>query len=211
MNTLLSLWLNLTGGELSCRRRRFALTMLVACGLHHLLLPGVVACGVTLRLHGLPGDIPFLSYAGIFIGLLASLVSILLAFLPFSPLALLGTERSLMEAYNAAVGSAAAATNAPEHLWLYWLGFLLGALTLLATGSVAFGAAWRRLKDAGRSPLFLLLGLTYVLGIDTSGSYAAESAGIFLLGPLWLIILYSQPGKNREDFALFRDPGELKG
>ncbi len=205
MNTLSDIWLALTGGEMHCRRGRFALTMLIAYGLHHLLLPGVVACGVTLKLHGLPGDVAALSYAGLFAGLLASAISMLMAFLPFSPLALLGTERQLMEAYRVAVGSAASATEAPPALWPYWLGFLAGSLVLLLVGGVAFGAAWRRLKDAGRSPLFLLLGLTYLLGFNADGSYSAEAAGLYLLGPLWLIILYSQPSKRKDDFPLFRE------
>ncbi len=210
MNLLLSFWLELTGGASGCRRRRFALSMLIAYGLHHLLLPGVIECGIMLRQHGISGEFSLPGNVGLFIGILMSIISLLLSYLPLSPLALLGGERALMEAYEAAQGAAVPATAAPEALWPYWLGFLFGSLALLAAGSVAFGAAWRRLRDAGRSPFYLLLGLTYLLGIDTSGAYAAESAGIFLLGPLWLIILYSQPGKKRTDFALFRNPDELK-
>ncbi len=202
MYTLLSLWLRLTGGEQQCPRGRFALTLLVAYGLYHLQLPEFIHCFVVLELHG-PS---FGLFTGtlILLGVILAALGMFLAFLPLAPLALLGAGASLHAAYRMMQDSATPAAHAPEVLWPYWVGFLCGGPVLLLAGSLAFCAAWRRLKDAGRSPLFLLLGLTYVLGIGYNGSYAAGSAGIYLLGPLWLIILYSQPGKKREEFAIFR-------
>ncbi len=211
MNPFVTLWLRLTGGEAACPRARFALTMLVAYATYHLLLPRFIHCLVTIRQHGMPDDgIAFIPGAFLILGLACAALSLLLAFLPLSPLALLGVEVTLFDAYRLIQGPAAPAATA-ETPWLSWLGLILGAPTLLLAGAVAFCAAWRRLKDAGRSPLFLLLGLTYLLGFDNSGSYSAEAAGIYLLGPLWLIILYSQPGKGRNTFALFRTPPPAGG
>ncbi len=204
MNIFLSIWLRLTGGEQSCPRWRFALTMLVAYGLYHLLLQPFVQAAITLGQHGMPGGFTLPGSLVLISGLVLALVGLLLAFLPLSPLALLGVELILAEGYALLQGASAPATPVPPALWPYWVGFLAGAMVLLLAGSVAFGAAWRRLKDTGRSPLFLLLGLTYLLGFDNSGTYSAETAGVYLLGPLWLIILYSQPGKERAPFALFR-------
>ncbi len=202
MNTLFILWLRLTGGEHHCPRGRFALTMLVAYGLYHMLLPEFIHCFVMLELHG--SEFSLVSGSLLLLGLILAALGLLLVFLPLSPLALLGVESTLHECYEVTKGAAAATATVPEALWPYWCGFLCGAPVLLLAAAVALGAAWRRLQDAGRSPLFLLLGLTYLLGFDYSGSYAAESAGIYLLGPLWLIILYSQSGRKQEGFPIFR-------
>ncbi len=203
MNTLLSLWLHLTGGEQGCPRGRFALTLLAAYGLYHLLLPGFVRCALAIEQQELPETGGYLLGLLVIAAVVVVFVSLLLIFLPLSPLALLGIEASLIHAWQQIQGGAPPAA-APETLWPYWLGFLLGAPALFLVSSVAFGASWRRLKDAGRSPLFLLLGLTYVLGFGYDGSYAAESAGLYLLGPLWLIILYSQRSRMQKGFAIFR-------
>ncbi len=205
MNALMTNWLRLTGGEGNCPRGRFALTMLAAYGAYHLLLPMFMHCAITLGQQGLPGQF---SAAGLLLILMSLpvLVSMLMAFLPLSPMALLGVEGTLAEAYALVQGAGSAASPVPGALWPCWLGVLLGAPILLLAGAVAFGAAWRRLKDAGRSPLFLLLGLTYVLGFSYEGSYSAEASGLYLLGPLWLIILYSQPSQAAESFAIFRTP-----
>ncbi len=184
--------------------------MLLAYGAYHLLFPRFIHCFITLNLHGQPigfsSPADVLAILGAIVGTLMAFVSVLLAFLPLSPLALLGFEDSMYKGYELLQGAAAPSTPAPETLWPYWFGFLFCAIALLLVGAIVFGAAWRRLKDAGRSPLFLLLGLTYLLGFDNSGSYSAEAAGIYLLGPLWLIILYSQPSKKEKGFALFRTP-----
>ncbi len=204
MNALLSFWLRLTGGEQACPRGRFALTMLAACGCYHLLFPHFVHCFTTLSQHGLPEEFAhpctFLALAG----LAVAMVSLLLVAVPLSPLALLGVEVSLYEAFRLLQGASPTPTPAPDALWPYWAGFLLGSLALLLAGSIALGCAWRRLKDAGRSPLFMLLGLTCLLGFDDKGSFSAESAGLYLLGPLWLIILYIQPSRRHGRFTIFR-------
>ncbi len=211
MNSLLSSWLHLTGGEQQCPRGRFALTILAAYGTYHLLLPWALHCFIALNPQSLTAELSLpaslFALLGAAAGILLTLVSLLLAFLPLSPLALLGFEDHLSKGYALLQGGALPSAAAlSDTLWLCWLGFLLSSGVLLLAGSVAFGAAWRRLKDAGRSPLFLLLGLTYVLGFDNSGSYAAEASGIYLLGPLWLIILYSQPSRRHRGFTLFRTP-----
>ncbi len=205
MNALLPCWLQLTGGDQGCPRGRFALTMLAAYSLYHLLLPGFFHCATTLGQHGLPEHFSF-SALLLILGALMALVSLLLAFLPLSPLALLGVEASLVEAWRLLQAPGHPATPLPEALWPYWLGLFAAAPVLLLAGAVAFGAAWRRLRDAGRSPLLLLLGLTYVLGFGYSGTYSAEASGLYLLGPLWLIILFSQPSRVQEGFAIFRTP-----
>ncbi len=202
MNALLPYWLHLTGGEQNCPRWRFALTMLAAYGLYHLLMPRFMLCALTLLQHGHSSSFSFGALI-LLIGIVLALVSLLLAFLPLSPLALLGVEVSLVAAYRLLQGNAPA-TPAPDSLWPYWLGITLSAPLLLLAGAVAFCAAWRRLRDAGRSPLFLLLGLTYLLGFGYDGRFAAEASGLYLLGPLWLIILYSQPSEGHRMFEIFR-------
>ncbi len=202
MNTLSTYWLILTGGERSCPRGRFALTLLAAYGLYHLLLPQFVHCFVVLEQQGAGKNL--LSAILILAVLALAALSLLLAFLPLSPLALLGLEGTLRSAYLQTQSAAAASTPAPDTLWLYGLGLFLGAPALLLLSAVVLGSAWRRLKDAGRSPLFLLLGLTYLLGFGYDGSYSAESAGLYLLGPLWLIILYAQPSAPAPRFEIFR-------
>ncbi len=215
MSTLLSFWLRLTGGEQHCPRGRFALTMLAAYAIYHLLLSRFIHCFITLNLHGMPSGLNNLADAaailGAILGILMAFVSLLLAFLPLSPVALLGFEDNLFKGYELLQGIASPSSPAPDSLWPSWLGFILGAALLLLAGSAAFTAAWRRLKDAGRSPLFLLLGLTYLMGFGYDGSYAAESAGLYLLGPLWLIILYSQPSQGSQGFELFRTPPARSG
>ncbi len=210
MTYLLPCWLKLTGGEQQCARGRFALTMLVAYGVYHLALPRVIHCAVVLSQHGLNGELALpgalLALPAAVLATLLTLVSLLLAFLPLSPLALLGFEDNLLRGYELLQGAATPHLPAPEALWPYWLGGLIGAAVLLLAGAVAFGAAWRRLRDAGRSPLFLLLGLSYLLGFGYDGSYSAEASGLYLLGPLWLIILYSQPSREPRGFELFRTP-----
>ncbi len=203
MNPLLSLWLQLTGGEQGCPRGRFALTLLAAYAAYHLLLPEFVHSLITLRLHGMTELSPLPCNLLLIAGGALALVGLLLAFLPLSPMALLGGSQTFHELYELLQGNAAG-TAAPELLWPSWLGLILGAPALLLAGAVALGAAWRRLKDAGRSPLFLLLGATYLLGFDYNGSYAAEAAGLYLLGPLWLIILYSGASRSGQGFVLFR-------
>ncbi len=207
MNQLQQIWLCLTGGEQGCPRGRFALTMLVAYGLYHLSLPLFVHCYTTLEIHT---SIPLLGSLIIMAGALLAFVGILLAFLPFAPLALLGSELVFYNAYRLMKDSPEPTSAAPEALWLYWLGFIVASLSLLLAGSVAFGSAWRRLKDTGCSPFYLLLGLTYLLGLGSSG-FVADAAGIYLLGPLWLIILFSQPGRPRAAFELFRPMPEKSG
>ncbi len=203
MNALLPYWLRLTGGEQSCPRGRFALTMLAAYGLFHLLMQKFMHCALTLLQHA-PASTTNLGALILILGIALALVGLLLAFLPLSPLALLGLEVTLVEGYRLVQGGGSPTSPAPDALWPCWLGFTLAAPTLLLAGAVAFGSAWRRLRDAGHSPLFLLLGLTYLLGFGYDGSYAAESAGLYLLGPLWLIILYSQPGEGGKLFEIFR-------
>ncbi len=203
MNMLLSIWLQLTGGEQGCSRRRFALTMLMAYGLYYLVLPRFAHCCVCVETSGQLGAFPLFTSAVFILVMVLAALSLLLAFLPFSPLALLGNEHTFYDTYQMIQGKSVSVADLPAEMWLYWVGFILGALAMLLAGSVVFGAAWRRLKDAGRSPLYLLLGLTYLLGFD-SGGYSVEAAGVYLLGPLWLIILFSQPSRKRAEFAIFR-------
>ncbi len=202
---LLTLWLRLTGGETRCPRGRFFASLAAAYALFLALLPPFTHSLLRVGQHeALAPWSPWsdcLFIAGMVLGSLA----LLLAFLPMPPLALLGEEGSMAVAYRQLQGKGNAAVELLQPVGLNWVLFALCTLALLACAAVIFGLAWRRLADTGRSPLFLLLGLTYVLAFGSDG-LAAGALGAHMLGPLWLAILFCQRSRERQEFAIFREP-----
>ncbi len=204
--SLLPIWLALTGGESGCPRLRFFFSIAVAYALFHALLPSFAHSLVLVSQNAALA--PFAPYSDCLMiaGMVLGGLAVLLAFMPLPPLALValaGSEALASELCLHFQGKAPLAAELMQPLWLNWAQFLLCTLVLLFCAAAIFGLAWRRLRDAGRSPLFLLLGLTYALAVDSNG-HAADASGICFLGPLWLVILFCSPTCARRKFAIFR-------
>ena len=200
-SSLQFLWLALTGGEQGCPRLRFLLSIAAAYLLFLVLLPLFTHNALQLA------QVEILSnpYADCMLiaGLVGAALALLLAFFPLAPLVLPAAEHLGYEVYRLLQDKPIAQVELTEP-GLCWASFFLSALALLFCSAVTFGLAWRRLTDAGRSPLFLLLGLSYPLAWGSQGLVADAASGAYLLGPVWLIILFLQRSRERKTFAIFR-------
>ncbi len=201
------LWLVLTGGSRGCSRGRFFLSLQVACCLMALMYP-LMFISYFSALNGCDGlGLRFwLTAALSLLGGLANTLGGVSASLFSSHLSTLFTELGWYQAFPPQPVYRAGSDLLLEVGIPAWSFYVATPLLALA-GFVAFGLAWRRLRDAGVSRWHLLAGL-WGFGIDALLMVFPDSAQalvqalpfgkwisylIWHLGGLWLLYLYCKP------------------